>query len=139
MAVVAIKQEASYHKQWLHRAQPTGRADYSAAHLPMVQFRQQPDISWMRGLQLDTGRGPNWFVVQAKQEVRFGMNQFGARAKEATAVGMVRMAVSGFSPPYVVNRPFLIVIGRPGKVEVPLFGAYLTPHDWKDPGNLSAL
>jgi hypothetical protein len=119
------------------RVNPARSVSCSAAHLPMVRLKQQPDIDWLVGLGLTNGAGV-WEIGQAKQEVRFGMNQYGARAKEATAFG-VRALSAEWPSPYVVDQPFLIVIGRPGQVEAPLFGAYVTQDDWADPGDLSTL
>jgi serine protease inhibitor len=74
-------------------------------------------------------------VQEAKQEVRFGMNEEGARAKTATALA-VRAAASALEH-IVVDDDFLLWIERPG-VAVPLFAGYLVKHDaWRDPGSLA--
>jgi hypothetical protein len=121
----------------LHEADISHRdiVAYSAC-IPMVKLDEQPDISWLVGLSLKVASGPAWQVVQARQQVKFGMNQYGARAREATAAAVMK----GISHErhYIVDRPFLVTIGLPD-LDVPLFGAYITPESWADPGNLSAL
>jgi hypothetical protein len=39
------------------------------------------------------------------------------------------------TPPYIINRPFLMWIMRPG-LSRPLFVAYLNTDVWKDPSGL---
>jgi hypothetical protein len=123
----------------LHEAMslPEGIVGY-AAHLPMVKLLTRPDISWLVGLILRVPGSPGWHVREAQQEVRFAMNQFGARAKEATAFGLRMMSIST-EVPYVINEPFLITISSSDQAAVPLFGAYIGTDAWADPGNLSAL
>lgn len=99
---------------------------------PMVHLDQTPDVSWLRGL-----RTADFYVAQAVMQTRFGMNQLGARAMEATGMIMMRGIRQHLSQ-YTVTRPFLIYITRPG-VPVPIFQAYITPEDWRDPGDLASL
>jgi hypothetical protein len=108
------------------------RAPFERVVLPMVSAKHQPDVSWLCGLRLGQR-----YISQAVQEVRFAMNEHGARAKEATAA-MVSKGMSAPPPTYEVNRDFLIYIIRPG-VAVPIFQAYITRDDWKNPGDLSNL
>jgi hypothetical protein len=102
---------------------------YAGVVLPMVDLDAQPDLDWLREIATDSPTGP-WLVMQALQQVRFGMNQHGARAKEATAVD-----VGSAAPPrdYVVDAPFVIWFERSG-VDVALFQAHVGTDDWKDPG-----
>lgn len=118
-------------------ANPLHKLECSAVHLPMVKLLQQPNIEWLLGMGLQSQQGI-WYIQQALQEVRFAMNQCGARAKEATAFGMVRGIDHNVQMPYVVDQPFLITIGKPD-VAVPVFGAYITQDDWQDPGDLTTL
>lgn len=103
--------------------------------IPMVKLDQQPDISWLVGMncraELD-----NWVIAQALQQVKFGMNQFGARVREATAIAVMR----GVHIPeyYYLNEKFLLWIERDG-ITVPLFMAHVTQEDWVDPGDLANL
>ena len=103
---------------------------YAGVVLPMVDLDAQPDLDWLRGLATDSPTGP-WMVMQVLQQVRFAMNQHGARAKEATAVAVGR----GPAPlrDYVVDAPFVVWFERSG-VDVPLFQAHVDTDDWKDPG-----
>lgn len=107
-----------------------GYTDYQGVVAPMVKLDLQPDISWMEGLSIG-----GYFIAQALQQVIFGMNHLGARAKEASAFGMMRGAATG---PYTVRHPFLLWIDRPGLV-VPVFQAHITQEHWIDPGNLADL
>lgn len=112
---------------------PARRAYYEGVNIPMVKMGHNVDISWIVGLWTQAGVD-TWRVAQALQEVKFGMNQFGARVKEATAVAVTR----GMPSYYDVDGPFLIWIERQG-VPVPLFSAHVTESDWKDPGGLENL
>ena len=107
--------------------------DFEKVHLPMVKLDQQPDLSWLLGLHSGV-----WEVEEAVQQVIFGMNQHGARAKEATAVTMVMRGIAPAPKIYVVDRPFLVWIEHPD-VKVPVFQAYITEEHWTDPGDLAQL
>ncbi|HEV3456633.1 MAG TPA: hypothetical protein VHG32_08740 [Thermoanaerobaculia bacterium] len=96
--------------------------------LPKIQLRREADISWLAGMTAD-----RFIVQEARQEVRFAMNEEGARAKTATALG-VRGAILQH---IVVNDDFLLWIERPG-LSIPVFAGYLAKHDaWRDPGSLA--
>lgn len=110
--------------------------------IPKVKLRQEVDISWMQGLTFsgrDSEGNPDLFGVEAaKQEVRFVMNEEGARAKTATALvaRSLSVTVGGQIEHIRVDNDFLFWIERPG-VAVPVFVAYLAKEDaWKDPGSL---
>ena len=115
---------------------------YDNLIMPMVSIRTQPDISWLCGLNTDSPSGM-WFVAQALQEVVFGLNQFGARSLETSAMAMTRGASRENN--YEVNHPFLIWIERPGipgevpGIPVPIFQAYVAPNCWANPGDLDKL
>lgn len=106
---------------------------YSDVQFPMVNLNQEVDISWLKGLNTVDQDNLPAVITQALQQTRFRMNQFGARAESAVAVGVA----SGFSIPnsFIINSSFAVWITRPG-IEIPLFFGYITPEDWKDPGSL---
>jgi hypothetical protein len=97
----------------------------NSAHVPMVNLLAFPDISWLIGLKLRVAGAPDWRVAQAAQQVRFGMNQSGAQGTET---------VASRDETYIINQPFLLTLGRRDQADVPLFGAYITPDAWTDPG-----
>lgn len=102
--------------------------DYDGVDLPMVYFDVQPDISWLVGLKTDRGAE----IMQAVQQVTFGMNQFGARAKQASALGATRgISIENY---YKVDGPFLVIFGRVG-CKLPTFHAYVEESDFRDPGD----
>jgi hypothetical protein len=104
---------------------------YAGVVLPMVELDAQPDLQWLCGIATDSPSGP-WLITEALQQIRFGMNQHGARAKEATALAVGRSAAPRGD--YVVDAPFLVWFERDG-VGVPLFQAHVSEDDWKDPGD----
>jgi hypothetical protein len=104
---------------------------FNAIELPMINYQEQPSVKWFKGLKF-----PGYAVDQALQEVIFKMNEVGARAKAAFAIGMC-----GSAPcvrpkePLIVNQPFLLWIERPG-MPLPIFAAYLEQKYWSDPGSI---
>ncbi len=108
-------------------------AHFGAATIPQVKLCQQADISWVKSMRIPH---PLLLIVQALQEVRFGMNEIGARAKTATALEMSRGGPPPTTEPYIVDGPFLIWIERP-ELSTPLFVAYVTEEDWKELGSLA--
>lgn len=106
---------------------------YSGADIPMVELDLRPDISWILGLKCKVG-SDEWRISQAIQQLKFAMNQHGARVIEGTVMSVSR------SPErfYQLDGPFLIWIERPG-VEFPLLTAQVTVDDFRDPGDLSWL
>ena len=112
---------------------PARRAHYEGVNIPMVKLGLHINIDWLVDLWTQAGVD-TWRIAQALQEVKFAMNQFGARVKETTAVAVMR----GMPNYYEVDGPFLIWIERAG-VPVPLFMAHVTEDNWMDPGELSNL
>lgn len=110
-------------------------AHVGSTTIPQVKLHRQADISWVECMAIPD---PLLLIVQALQEVRFGMNEIGARAKTATALAMSRGGPPSVTEPYVVDSPFLIWIERP-EVATPLFVAYVTEEDWKEPGSLASI
>lgn len=106
---------------------------YEGVNIPMVKLDLEVNIDWLLNLWTQAGRD-KWWIAQALQEIKFAMNQFGARVKEATAIAVKK----GLPSYYTVDGPFLIWIERQG-VPVPLFMAHITEQDWKDPGDLASL
>jgi hypothetical protein len=110
---------------------------YEKVIFPMIDLNVMTDINWLLGMVAVDEDGSDWAVSQAKQQNKLRLNEFGARAQSATAMGMLRgMAV----PPtvFTIDKPFLIWFTRSG-IEMPLFVAHVTEEDWKDPGDLETV
>ena len=101
---------------------------------PMVSLNQQVDISWLIGLRTTGANELPAIITQALQQTKLRMNEKGARAQSAVAIAIIR---GGFSPEkqYVIDKPFLFWITRPSICK-PLFVAYVTEDDWKNPGDI---
>lgn len=110
--------------------------EYGGVVFPMVSLDQEVDISWLLGLSTTGADGLPAIVKQAKQQTRFRMNEVGARAESAVALGVMRsMSLQEPKPDLVIDQPFLCWIERPG-IPFPLFFGHITPDDWKNPGSL---
>ncbi|HVQ44451.1 MAG TPA: hypothetical protein VMT30_05800 [Candidatus Saccharimonadia bacterium] len=116
---------------------PPVDSSYQGAVVPMVKLQEYPDVAWLEGLRTTSVGGEYWEVAQAAQRVRFGMNEYGARAMEVTTMGALLGGRSDDNY-YEVDGPFLVTIHEPG-MPVPIFAAYVTPNDWRSPGNLGAM
>jgi hypothetical protein len=106
---------------------------YNAIELPMIEYQAKPSVKWLIGLKFS----PGYEVAQALQEVIFKMNEFGARAKAAVAIELMKSVAPSPNSKVslVVNQPFLLWIERPG-MPLPIFAAYLPQKYWADPGSL---
>lgn len=105
--------------------------DFKGVRIPQVMIDQQPDISWLLGLNTLDPEGQFWFIQQALQQAKFAMNKEGCRIKVATAVAVTR----GFTPPkpdLIFDRPFLATMrGREG-IPLPVFSIYVDTDTWKE-------
>jgi hypothetical protein len=109
--------------------------DYSGIVFPMVDLKQEVDISWLLDLETTSAIGEPIKIVQALQETHLAMNPEGARAKSAVALGMLVASVYEPKPDLVIDGPFLVWFQRPGLTK-PLFVGYITEEDWKNPGEI---
>ncbi len=110
--------------------------DFEGLQFPMVNLRQQVDISWLLKMHTKDDKGFPWFISQALQENHLRMNEKGARAQSATAVGMMRMGIEIPKPKHIINQPFLVWFSRPG-LDIPLFVGHVTEADWENPGDIT--
>jgi hypothetical protein len=111
--------------------------EYGGVLFPMVDLKQEEDISWLLDLETTNSEGEPVKITQALQETHLAMNPEGARAKSAVAVAVaVAAAYRPPRPDLLIDGPFLIWFQRPGLSE-PLFAGYITEGDWKDPGKLA--
>ncbi|MCK4566559.1 MAG: hypothetical protein KAU48_04540, partial [Candidatus Thorarchaeota archaeon] len=115
----------------------TAPFDYDGFIFPKIDLDEQGPIDWLLGLELVTpsGKIPFYVIAQALQQTKLKMNEYGFRVKSAVAMGMLAGAPLKKKEPYVINKPFLMWITRPG-LSKPLFIAYLNKDVWKDPEGL---
>ena len=105
---------------------------YQGVIFPMVDLDLEINTQWLLGLYTQSDNGIPAIISQALQQTKFKMNEFGARVKSAAAIAVTR----GGPMPYIINRPFLIWIERPG-LSHPLFAGYITQEHWRNPGDLA--
>jgi hypothetical protein len=107
--------------------------DYNGVIFPMVDLDQEVDISWLKGMLVT----PDFYIAQALQQTKFKMNEKGAHVKSAVALGLECTACPEKSMrlPLVIDTPFYLWIERPGVTD-PIFAAYVTEENWKDPKSL---
>lgn len=106
---------------------------YGGLIFPMVDLNQEVDISWLEGMNTPGQYGGPVTIIRALQQNKLRINEIGARAESA----MVLVGALGDEkrPDYVIDRPFLFWIERKGLI-APLFVAYITEGDWKNPGSI---
>lgn len=110
--------------------------DYSGVVIPMIDYNQEVDISWILKMEIKDKGGVPWFISQAKQQTKFRMNEKGARAESAVAAAItMRCCIMPPKPKLIIDKPFLLWIKRPG-LDLPLFAGYFTQDSWKRPKNL---
>ena len=109
--------------------------DYSGVVFPMVDLKQEVDVSWLIDLESSSASGQPVKITQALQETHLALNEKGARAKSAFAATIVQAAYRTPRPDLIIDGPFLIWFERPGLSE-PLFVGHITKEDWKNPGEL---
>jgi hypothetical protein len=103
---------------------------------PLVSFHEERALDWIADLSV-----PGKVIMESGfQETKFGMNRLGARAKVATGGVAYATCVMREEPPieFILDGPAIVAATRPGIVG-PIFSAYITPDDWKDPGDLGAM
>ncbi|MFW9886310.1 MAG: hypothetical protein ACFFEX_18130 [Candidatus Thorarchaeota archaeon] len=126
----------TYVEEILQNMTPVER-DYEAIVFPMIDLNEEGELEWLINLQLmiPQDRFPFYFIQQALQQTKLKMNQEGYRVKSVAAVVAMLGAAISEAPPYIINRPFIMWITRPG-LSKPLFVAYLNTDVWKDPSGL---
>lgn len=119
------------------RAGMTPNYDYNGVLFPQVDLDQEVDIDWLKQLWTNAEDGYDYEVTQALQQTKFRMNEKGARAQSAVAVGISRCtSMQPVRPPVYIDKPFLVWIERPG-LDQPLFTGWISEENWKVPKDLS--
>ena len=108
---------------------------FDAVICPMVDLNQMVDIGWLKGMTTFSLDGKDWTISQAMQQTKLRMNEKGARAQSAVAIGAVTTSISMPQPDLIIDQPFLIWFERDG-LSRPLFVGHITPEDWKEPADL---
>ncbi|MBN2230515.1 MAG: hypothetical protein JW779_13085 [Candidatus Thorarchaeota archaeon] len=103
--------------------------EYEGVVFPMIDLNEEGVLKWLIGLNVG-----GMVVAEALQQTKLKMNHEGFRVKSAVAMGILK-APPRRGEPYVINRPFLMWITRPG-LSKPLFVAYLNKDVWKNPEGL---
>ncbi len=111
--------------------------DYNGVVFPQVDLDREVDISWLKQLWTTAEDHHDYEVTQALQQTKFRMNEKGARAQSAVAIGISRCtSIQPVRPPVVIDEPFLVWIERPG-LKQPLFTGWISEENWKTPKDLS--
>lgn len=105
--------------------------DYSFKGLffPCVDLDQKVDIKWLLGMTTNDDNGAEWKISQALQQTKLRMNEKGAHAKSAVAVGVRLSSVTMPKPPMVIENPFLTWFDKPG-LNHKIIAGYITEDDW---------
>ncbi|TFG98869.1 hypothetical protein E4H12_04740 [Candidatus Thorarchaeota archaeon] len=121
----------------LHKEKTTVPFQYDGFIFPKIDLDEETILEWILDLRFETPKGdiPYYVISQALQQTKLKMNEVGFRVKSAVALGILAGAAPKKLEPYVINRPFLLWIRRPG-LSKPLFIAYLNKDVWKDPKGL---
>ncbi|MGY5872049.1 MAG: hypothetical protein RTV72_07400 [Candidatus Thorarchaeota archaeon] len=121
----------------IHNEKMTVPFEYDGFIFPKIDLDEETILEWILGLRFETPKGevPFYVIAQALQQTKLKMNEIGFRVKSAVALGILAGAAPKRTEPYVINRPFLVWITRPG-LSKPLFIGYLNKDVWKDPEGL---
>jgi len=105
---------------------------YNGVEFPMINLNHQVDISWLVGMKTSDEQDMPWKISQALQQTKFRMNQKGAIAESAVAIGVKCLSIE-VRPPLCIDNPFFVAITRQGCVK-PLFISYCSWDVWANPG-----
>ena len=121
----------SVARHFLAKLQSRGAVEVT---FPMVDLDIQADLSWLIGLWTSRA-GQRSTVSQAVRQTKVQMNEKGVKVEDAFAAGITLECMMSVRS-HTIDRPFLMVISRPG-LKVPLFAGYITEDHWKNPGDFS--
>lgn len=96
--------------------------------LPLVLMDEQPDVSWVAGIQT-VGSEP-LVITQVLQQNKLAITTGGIRAQSAVAMAL-RKGIS-MDKRIVVDQPFNLWITHKDQL-LPLFCAHCAPDTWKNP------
>lgn len=102
---------------------------YLGAIVPMTLVDTDADLGPLAGLAF---AGTDWYVSQAKQQVRFYLDPNGATVKTETVIVFATRSVSAKPTYYRLDGSYFAVMYRPG-MSVPYFSGWVSPEDFKVP------
>lgn len=127
---------AVMRQRYANRTRPN--YDFEGVIVPCVSFHLKPSdipgIKFVEGMDTHDDQGNYWYVDQAFQEFKFGMNEKGARAKVATTV-VAKRCIMAEPQPLVFDRPFIGWFTAKDSW-LPIAPFYADYDSWKDPGEL---
>jgi hypothetical protein len=101
---------------------------------PMVDLDYKVELNWLPGLWTMSQEAQKVAIEKALRQTKLQMNHLGVKIEEAVAM-VFETTVLIRRDLVVINRPFIMWVDRPD-LSLPPFVGYITPDDWKDPGNL---
>ncbi|KAI9021280.1 hypothetical protein DFJ74DRAFT_120331 [Hyaloraphidium curvatum] len=116
------------------KALPRKSMAVSGVIFPCITYSGGENLDFLVGLRTSPD-ADHYEVSQAVQKTKFRMNEIGARAQSAAAMGMKRSRPAITKPWITIDRPFFCWIERDG-VGVPIFAGFFAEDSWKDPGSL---
>ena len=111
--------------------------EYNGLIFPMIDLDKQGPLEWLIGLQayVEGGHVPYYEIAQALQQTKLKMNHKGFRIKSAVAVGILAGSAIRREEPYIINKPFVMWVSRPG-LQKPFLVGYINKDVWKNPDGL---
>jgi len=105
---------------------------YGNVIFPQIDYNEEIDISWLRGMEIEDPSKVSWSIAQALQQTKFRMDEIGAVVESAAALEMqIRSFIApNVKPDYVIDKPFFMGAGNLKTTSNPVFYGYLTPEDW---------
>ena len=107
---------------------------YDKVIFPKAHADVRVDIGWMLGMGTECTDMPLQAVVaEALKQVKLRLNEKGAHAEAAVAIGLSRGVERTKS--YTIDEPYLFWMER-GGCKLPIVAGYISQDSWKDPGEL---
>jgi hypothetical protein len=124
------QEELSSKATAIFRNLRASQEQFAGVTFPMIDLDQQPDISWLTGMNTMGKDGKAGIVSQALQQTKFSMDELGAQVQSGVAIAMSR----GMGGPkhHTIDKPFICVVDR-GDLKQFIFAGYLAEDCWKKP------
>ncbi|MFC1644859.1 hypothetical protein ACFL08_02440 [Patescibacteria group bacterium] len=112
----------------IHHNSHVRSCNTSTVRFPMVDFDQQPDISWLQGMKHPEAVN----ITRAMQQTKFKMNEKGALLESAAVIVTYKCGPITQPTVITINQPFYLWIKRP-RVSLPILCAYMDTDVWSKP------